>query len=222
MKRSLLLGLLLCLFALGAAAQTYTVTIVTNRGTIKMKLYDGTPQHRDNMVRLVRQHFYDSTLFHRVIAGFVIQGGDPDSKRAAGDKVLGEGEYGDRVPAEILPEYYHKRGALGMARDDNPQKASSGCQFYIVVGKPFTEDQITAAASRNGRTITAEQREVYKTQGGTPHLDGNYTVFGEVTEGMEVVDRIAGEAVRSPDNRPTTDIRMLKVTVRKKKRFLLF
>lgn len=204
-----------------AFAQTKKIKIDTEYGSIIMALYDGTPLHRDNMVKLAKEHFFDSLLFHRVIPKFVVQGGDPTSKRAAAGSMLGEGEYGERIPAEIKDEYYHKRGAVGMARDNNPEKKSSGCQFYIVTGRTFTDPEIDNAEQRSGHKISPAQREVYKTVGGTPHLDGNYTVFGEVLEGMDFVDKIAAEP-RNPADRPLKDIRMLKVRVYKKKRFVLF
>jgi cyclophilin family peptidyl-prolyl cis-trans isomerase len=197
-------------------AQKTKVEITTEYGKIVMELYDNTPKHRDNMIKLAKEHFYDSTLFHRVIPEFVIQGGDPNSKHATAGQNLGDGEYGSRIPAEINSEDYHKRGAVGMARDNNPEKASSGCQFYLVVGKKYTDIELDMAEKRNGVKYTAEQRNVYKTQGGIPHLDGGYTVFGEVLEGMDVVDKIANEPRNSSD-RPNKDIRMLKVRVVKKK-----
>jgi peptidyl-prolyl cis-trans isomerase B (cyclophilin B) len=203
---------------LSAAAQSKKVRIETEYGPIVLSLYDGTPLHRDNMVKLAKEKFFDSLLWHRVIPAFVIQGGDPASKRAASGTALGDGERPGvgRIPAEIKDQYYHKRGAVGMARDQNPEKASSNCQFYIVVGKKFSDAEIDAAEKRGGRKVTAAQREVYKTQGGTPHLDGGYTVFGEVVEGMDVVDKIAAEP-RGAADRPTKDVRMLKVRVVRKK-----
>ena len=171
------------------------------------------------MIRLAKEHFYDSTLFHRVIPEFVIQGGDPNSKHASAGQNLGDGEHGPRIPAEINDVDYHKRGAVGMARDNNPEKASSGCQFYIVIGKKLTDQELDNIEGRSSRKFTAEQRNVYKTQGGTAFLDGGYTVFGEVLEGMDIVEKIAAEPRNSAD-RPNKDMRMLKVRVVKKKRFL--
>ncbi len=215
MKKSLLIALL---FSVGstAFAQTNRVRIETVYGPIVLELYDGTPLHRDNFLKLTKERFYDSLLWHRVIPGFVIQGGDPDSKRATPGAPLGEGEYGQRIPAEIKPEYFHKRGAVGMARDNNPNKESSGCQFYIVVGKPFDNAALDKAQQRSGHTIPEGQRAVYRTLGGTPHLDGNYTVFGEVISGMAAVDSIAAQPRNSSD-RPNTDVRILSIRkVRKK------
>ncbi len=205
---SLLAFLLLSSFSL--FAQKTKVKIETVYGPIVVMLYDGTPLHRDNFLKLTKEKFYDSLLWHRVIPGFVIQGGDPQSKAAPAGAPLGEGEYGARIPAEIKPEYFHKRGALGMARDQNPEKASSGCQFYIVVGKPFDDAALDKAQQRSGHTIPKDQREIYKTLGGTPHLDGGYTVFGEVISGMDAVDKIAN-LPRNKMDRPDTDVRMLQV-----------
>lgn len=220
MKRMLLLSVLLA-FGLIAEAQHTKVRIVTTEGDIELVLYDKTPLHRDNMIKLIKEKFYDSTLFHRVIPGFMIQGGDPDSKTAAAGQRLGGGDIGYRVAAEINDEYYHHRGALAAARDNNPEKASSGCQFYIVTGKKFTDAELDHFAQRSGRTLTPEQREVYKTEGGALHLDGNYTVFGAVTKGMEVAEKIA-QAPRDAADRPETDIRMTSMRIIKKKRFLFF
>ncbi len=192
------------------------VVIETEYGKIVMALYKNTPKHGDNMIKLAKQKFFDSTLFHRVIPNFVIQGGDPDSKKAEAGKPLGEGEVGYRVPAEINMPDYHQRGAVGMARDNNPEKASSGCQFYIVVGRKYTDAELDNISKSTGRKFTPVQRNTYKTKGGTPHLDGNYTVFGIVEEGMEVVDRIASEA-RDERDRPLKDIRMISVRLKKKK-----
>ena len=151
-----------------------------------------------------------------MIPGFVIQGGDPESKHATPGKTLGDGDVGYKIPAEINYKYYHVRGAVGMARDNNPDKASSGCQFYIVVGKPYSDAEIDAAEQRSGHKHSAAQRAAYKKLGGTPHLDGGYTVFGEVIEGMSVVDKIAN-APRNTADRPNTDIHMKRVYLKKKK-----
>jgi len=222
MRKYLLLLIAVTALSHAAIAQKTKIVIETAYGKIVMALYDGTPQHRDNMVTLVKKHYYDSLLFHRCIPKFVIQGGDPNSKKAAAGVNLGDGDVGYRIPAEIDSNYYHKRGALGMARDNNPDKSSSGCQFYIVTGRTFTDVEMDNAEIRSGHKITPAQREVYKTQGGTPMLDGNYTVFGEVIEGMDVAEKIAALPRNSAD-RPNEDVRMLKVYVqKKKKRFLFF
>ncbi len=218
MKKLILTALSFCLVTV-AIAQTRNkqkVEIETSYGKIVLALYDNTPKHRDNMFKLIKQKFYDSTLFHRVIPNFVIQGGDPDSKHAAAGQALGEGDVGYRVPAEINNSDFHQRGAVGMARDNNPEKASSGCQFYIVVGKTFTDDELDKISTSTGRKFTPMQRNIYKTKGGTPHLDGNYTVFGIVEEGMDVVDKIAA-VDRDGADRPKEDIRMIKVRIKKKK-----
>jgi peptidyl-prolyl cis-trans isomerase B (cyclophilin B) len=220
MKKILLTVFSICSITI-ALAQKNKVVIETEYGKIVMTLYDNTPKHRDNMIKLVKEGFYNGTLFHRVIPGFVIQGGDPDSKTAQPGQQLGEGDVDYKVPAEINDENFHMRGAVGMARDNNPDKASSGCQFYIVVGKKFTDADLDQMSSRNGRNYTTAQREIYKTLGGTPHLDGNYTVYGIVEEGMDVVDKIANEK-RNAADRPDKDIKMLKVTMKKKKKKFLF
>lgn len=222
MKKLFLSFFSLCLATMALAQNK--VIIETEYGNIVMSLFDNTPKHRDNMIKLVKDKFYDSTLFHRVIPGFVIQGGDPNSKRATKGQVLGDGDVGYKIPAEINDENFHVRGAVAMARDNNPDKASSGCQFYIVVGKKYTDAELDNISSRTGRKFTPAQREAYKTIGGTAFLDGNYTVFGIVEEGMDVVDKIAAEERDSTD-RPKKDIRMKKVTLKKakkKKRFLFF
>lgn len=191
-------------------AQTTKVVIETDSGKIVMALYDNTPLHRDNMIKLVKEKFFDSTLFHRCIPTFVIQGGDPDSKHALPGTMLGNGELAYRVPAEINDSNFHQRGAVGMARDNNPEKASSACQFYIVTGRKYTDAEIDRYAQRNGRTFTPRQREIYKNEGGTAMLDGNYTVYGIVLEGMDVVEKIS-MMPRDQADRPNTDIHMNKV-----------
>jgi len=195
------------------------VTIETEYGKIELVLFDNTPKHRDNFVKLVGEEFFDSTLFHRVIPQFMIQGGDPESKKAPAKMPLGNGDVGYRVDAEINEVNFHQYGAVAAARDNNPNKSSSGCQFYIVVGKQFTDEQLDAMSKQNGRTYTPAQRAIYKTKGGTPHLDGNYTVFGQVTDGMDVVEKIIEEN-RDGNDRPLKDMRMLKVRMAKKKKFL--
>lgn len=254
-----------------AADTRAKVLIHTEFGDIKMVLYDETPKHRDNFLKLIKNGTIDSTLFHRVIKSFMIQGGDPDSKKAKKNDLLGNGDVGYTIPAEIHPNLYHKRGALAAARqgdDVNPNKESSGCQFYIVEGSVWTDSsldqlvqqrwyqpvkqkifdtyinkpenagtkaafiraQMRAQQQRNPdslnywsgminpvieaefektphRTLTAEQRKMYTTFGGTPHLDGAYTVFGEVVTGMDVVDVIASQP-KDRNDRPMRDVRM--------------
>ena len=212
-----ILALLITCLSIGQSfAKEKSIKIETNYGVIILKLYDNTPLHTANLVKLCKEHYFDSTLFHRVIPSFVIQGGDPDSKHAGPEKQLGDGDLSYLVPAEINAVNYHKRGALGMARDNNPEKKSSACQFYIVVGKVVTEEQLNTISTKTNRVFSAEQRKVYTTLGGTPFLDGNYTVFGEVTKGMEVVDTIA-QLARNAADRPNVDVRILNVRVLRNK-----
>jgi peptidyl-prolyl cis-trans isomerase B (cyclophilin B) len=219
MKKILITALALGLNIM-AIAKDRIVTISTTKGDIKVKLYDDVPKHSDNFYKLAKEGFYNGTLFHRVIPQFMIQGGDPTSKTAKPGQMLGNGDNGYRVPAEFNTKYFHKRGALAAARDNNPQKESSGCQFYIVQGKKFTNDELNTIEKRKNITFSAEQRKAYTTEGGTPHLDGEYTVYGEVIEGMEVVDAIAA-VPRDKSDRPEQDISMT-MKVKKKKKFLFF
>ncbi len=190
-------------------AETFTrVRISTSLGPVVVKLYNKTPQHRDNFIKLVKEHFYDSLLFHRVIRDFMIQGGDPNSKTAAPGQFLGAGDVGYTLPAEFDSTLFHKRGALCAARTDNPAKASSGCQFYIVQGRKSNDMELDMIERRNRIRYSPAQRMTYKMTGGTPFLDMNYTVFGEVESGMEVVDQITTQATDN-SNRPLTDIRMM-------------
>lgn len=191
------------------------VELITSKGTIVIRLSDSTPLHRDNFLRLVNQHFYDSTLFHRVINKFMIQAGDPDSKRAKPDQQLGEGDLNYTVPAEFRASLFHKKGVIAAARtgdDVNPMKASSACQFYLVQGKVFTDAGLDSVENfRLRRKLPAAHREVYKTLGGTPHLDQNYTVFGEVISGLAVVDSIAAvQTNKMGGDRPVTDVKIIK------------
>lgn len=190
------------------------ISIFTDSGTIVVKLSDSTPLHRDNFVKLVTAGFYDSLLFHRVIEGFMMQGGDPASKYASAGTMLGNGG-GDmaRIPAEFKPSLYHKKGALAAARDGNPEKASSAAQFYIVEGKILTDEQLNIMEQQKGAKYTEVQRMLYKTIGGTPQLDGGYTVFGEVESGLEVIGKIT-RVPKDGMNRPVGDIRM-KMTILK-------
>ncbi len=241
------------------------VAIETPYGTMKVKLYDDTPLHRDNFIKLVREGAYDSLLFHRVIRGFMIQGGDPDSRHAAPTQKLGESSIGNDIPAEIVfPAHFHKRGALAAAREPdsvNPERKSSGSQFYIVQGERQTEESIGETETKHNNKVrvnlypeimkfysdslqelqnqgkalemsemqlrviqkledvaqarglfmhyTDEIRQVYETDGGTPHLDSEYTVFGEVYEGLNVIDSIASVAVMPPAMRPAKDVWMV-------------
>ncbi len=210
--KKVFLSFFVVLFGCAAFAQQSKVVIETDSGRIVLGLYDNTPQHRDNMLKLARQKFYDSTLFHRIIPNFVIQGGDPESKHAQPGQMLGNGSLGYLVPAEINDSNFHQRGAVGMARDNNPEKASSPCQFYIVSGKKSTDQELDMISQRTGRVFTPAQREIYKTAGGTAMLDGNYTVFGIVLEGMDVVDKIVNMP-RNQADRPNIDIAMRRVYV---------
>ena len=201
------------------------VLIQTTMGDIVIRLSDSTPLHRDNFLKLVKVGYYDSVLFHRVIKDFMIQGGDPNSIRAAAGQSLGNGGPGYTVPAEFRKTLFHKKGALAAARTSdnvNPTKASSGSQFYIAQGKVFTDAGLDSVERfrLNGRKIPAEQREVYKTIGGTPHLDQGYTVYGEVVKGLEVVDKIAAvQTSKAQDrDRPLQDVRIIKVKLIKRKR----
>lgn len=257
---------LLGLFSFDEKKKEKMAVITTTFGDIKIKLYDETPKHRDNFIKLVNEHLYDSTLFHRVIQSFMIQGGDPDSKKAIPGAMLGNGNVGYTIPAEFNPKLFHKRGALAAARlgdDINPHKESSGCQFYIVQGRVFSNNDLNTYeikmnqaakqqlfsefinrdensslkkqffsfqqsnqidslktlstkiepiiekefASSPHFQFSDEQRKAYSTMGGAPHLDGNYTVFGEVIEGLDVVDKIASVQVDGTA-RPLSDIRM--------------
>jgi cyclophilin family peptidyl-prolyl cis-trans isomerase len=192
------------------------VEIETSIGMIKVEVYADVPQHAANFLKLANEGFYDSLLFHRIIPSFMIQGGDPDSKNAVMGQMLGNGDVGYKVPAEfMLPKYYHKKGALAAARDNNPEKASSGCQFYIVVGKQFTDNDLDMMENRGGFKYSEQARTEYKTIGGTPHLDGAYTVYGQVVKGQEVVDAISN-APRNPSDRPNENIRILSMKVKKK------
>lgn len=206
-----LFSLLLCCFlgqARAARPVHQYIRIHTAQGDLTIMLYNSTPKHRDNLVKLVREGFYNGTLFHRVIAGFMIQGGDPDSRTAAPSQTLGEGDTGYTVTAEFRDSLFHHKGVMAAARDNNPAKASSGCQFYLVQGKVFTAAGLDSLEnSRLQFKIPSYQREIYQTLGGTPHLDRNYTVYGEIITGLEVLDKIAATPT-GPQNRPLTDQQM--------------
>ena len=197
-----------------AKQKTYYVKIETNYGTMKVQLFNETPKHRDNFFKLVRDGFYDGLLFHRVIRNFMIQGGDPDSKNAKPGQMLGAGNLGYTVPAEFNAKLIHRKGALAAARQGdqvNPTKASSASQFYIVQGNVWDEANLQMMEARMGKNFSDAQRRVYTTVGGTPHLDGDYTVFGQVVEGLEVIDKIAAVQCGRGD-RPVVDVKM-KITV---------
>lgn len=242
------------------------VRMETTMGNITVKLYNETPKHRDNFIKLTKEGVYDSTLFHRVIKNFMIQAGDPQSKTATDTTTLGNGDVGYTIPAEFNPQFFHKKGVLAAARQGdevNPERASSGCQFYIVTGRKFSEAQMVnmenqmndarletvfnnlarkhmkeiykmrkagdtdgllelqdsleaqareEVAKEPALKFTREQIQAYTTVGGAPHLDGAYTVFGEVVEGMDVVEKIENVGTNRAD-RPKIDIRILKATV---------
>ena len=271
MKKNILFVLLL----LAGLSKTYATTneatpivaLETTYGKIILKLYPETAKHRDNFLKLVNQGFYNGVLFHRVIANFMIQAGDPKSKTVAANATLGAGNAGYTIPAEfVYPQYYHKRGALAAAREGdkrNPLKVSSGCQFYIVQGRVYTNNELNEMEKANEEKVyaklyqdiskskqtqidklksendiakldatrdtilnevrtkmintstyhfTSQQRKDYTTIGGTPHLDGNYTVFGEVIEGLDVVEKIS-KAQTAPNNRPVENIIVIKAEV---------
>lgn len=202
----------------GMMEKDVLVEMATNYGKIVLKLYNDTPLHRDNFIKLVSDGTYEGLLFHRVIEKFMIQGGDPDSRQAEPGKMLGEGDLGYKIPAEFRTNRFHKRGALAAAREGdevNPNKESSSSQFYIVQGRVWSDGDLDRMSQQMGLTFTSEQRKVYTTEGGTPHLDGSYTVFGEVVEGMDVVDKIAA-AKRDRFDRPLEDIRIEEIKVIKK------
>lgn len=220
MRKKTFLAFLLGLFAYtSVSAQTNEVLLETTEGNIRIMLYDDTPLHRDNFLKLVDEQFYDSLLFHRVIKSFMIQTGDPKSRNAEPGETLGGGDLGYTLPAEIkTPTHYHARGAVAMAREGdaaNPERRSSACQFYIVWGKTYSTKELEAIQEKvlentKGQTnISSEMFWTYRKKGGSPHLDGQYTVFGEVVEGLDVVEKI--QKVFTDDyNRPVDDVRILK------------
>jgi len=260
------LGLVSCLPKKNLENNDHLVFIETSEGFIKIQLFHETPQHRDNFLKLVSESYYNGTLFHRVINEFMIQGGDPDSKLAKSGEVLGNGGPEYTIPAEFQSHLFHKKGALAAARKGdrvNPERRSSGSQFYLVHGKKLSDEELDhvelrindmlkqaaffrfieeerAAAINNGENVDMakiqeiaslraeeefinmqaykipfDQRDVYKTLGGTPHLDQNYTVFGEIIEGMEVLDKIAASETDN-NNRPLKDVRIISMEIVKK------
>lgn len=219
-NRSIILALL-CLLSLHVSAQKKSkkdevITITTSEGTMRFVLFDETPKHKENFLKLTKDNFYDGLLFHRVIDDFMIQGGDPESRNAKPEDNLGKGDNGYKIPAEFNPKLYHQKGALAAARDNNPAKESSGCQFYIVEGRKWSKTDLDKQAARAARKLTDAQRKVYETVGGTPHLDGSYTVFGQLIDGMEVIDKIASIEKNERD-RPEKDVSM-KVSVKSMKK----
>ncbi|MDR0349157.1 MAG: peptidylprolyl isomerase [Tannerella sp.] len=192
------------------------VLIDTDKGKVKVKLYNDTPLHRDNFIKLINEGQYEGLLFHRVIKQFMVQAGDITSKDAPLDKKLGDGDLGYTIPAEIVyPKYFHKRGQLCAARtgdEQNPEKASSASQFYIVTGKHFTERELDKMEEEKNMKLTPEQRKAYMIDGGAPHLDGSYTVFGEVIKGMQVIDKIQFVETDT-NNRPAKNIKIKSMKV---------
>ena len=215
--------LLICFFLLmaDAGARNRKVKIITSKGTIVVQLSNKTPKHRSNFIKLVRQGYYDSILFHRVIKEFMIQAGDDSTRQSIPGKRYGSGGLKNKIPAEFDTSLFHKRGVLAAARDNNPEKASSGSHFYIVQGKVHTDSSLNEIEEKRlgERKLPPHHRAVYKQIGGSPHLDQNYTVFGEVMKGIEVVDTIA-QAERDQFDRPKEDIRIIKIKLNKK--FLYF
>ena len=219
-QKSLLLSAL-CLFSVAVFAQKKSkkdevITIKTEEGTMRVILFDETPKHKENFLKLSKDKFYDGLLFHRVIDDFMIQGGDPNSRNAKPEDLLGKGDNGYKIPAEFSPKLFHQKGALAAARDNNPAKESSGCQFYIVQGRKWSKNDLNKQAARAARKLTDEQRKVYETIGGTPHLDGSYTVFGQVIDGMEVIDKI-GAVEKDERDRPEKNVSM-EMSVKKMKK----
>ena len=201
-------------FAQKKSRKDYLVTLKTKYGSTHLVLYDDTPLHKANFIKLVQKKFYDSLLFHRIIDSFMIQGGDPESKMAQPNQRLGGGGGNlERIPYEFKTNHVHKKGALAAARDNNPEKKSSACQFYIVQGKKMTDDEVTIVAQRNGMDYTTQQRAEYMILGGTPRLDNGYTVFGEAIDNLDLIDTIAKQPKDSAD-RPKEDIKM-SMTVKK-------
>lgn len=218
MKKISILAIFLSIFLYGQSQAFVTqrteekkgaiVEMETNYGKIRLLLYEETPMHKENFIKLVESEFYNGLLFHRVIKKFMIQGGDPKSREAQPGQILGEGSLDYTIPPEFNPELFHKRGALCAARwgdDVNPKKESSSCQFYIVQGRVFSNEELDKMEARGMEKFTPQQREAYTKIGGAPHLDGNYTVFGEVIEGMEVVDKISMARCDKHD-RPERDV----------------
>lgn len=196
-------------------ASVKKIILETDYGNIEIRLYNETPAYRDNFIQLAEEGFYDSLLIHRVIRDFGIQTGAADTRHARSDDIVGWKGPGYTVPAHIIPSLYHKRGAIGSPRkpdDKNHNRRSDGSQFYIVTGRKYLDDELDEFEEKNGIKFTAKQRELYKTVGGAPHLDGSYTVFGEVISGLDIADRISLMPVKG-DFRPLTDIRMNKVKV---------
>jgi cyclophilin family peptidyl-prolyl cis-trans isomerase len=215
---TLIIFLVVCSTFIVTAQKNTKILIETSLGNLTAELYDQTPFHQENFLKLIGEHYYDGLLFHRVIKDFMIQTGDPDSKDAKPGQLLGRGGPDYTIPAEFVPELYHRKGAIAAARQGdriNPKKESSGSQFYIVEGRKYTDQELDAMEQRNMHIrFTDEQREVYKTLGGTPHLDYSYTVFGQVTDGLNVLDSIANVPT-DKNNRPLKDVKIITIKVLK-------
>jgi cyclophilin family peptidyl-prolyl cis-trans isomerase len=199
------------------------VLLQTSMGDIRIRLSDSTPLHRDNFLKLVKMHYYDGLLFHRVMKDFMIQAGDPESRTARPGQQLGNGGPGYTIPAEFRSTLFHKKGVIAAARlgdQFNPQKASSGSQFYLAQGKKFTDAELDEMERTRlgGRKIPENQREVYKAIGGIPHLDQGYTVYGEIVSGLEVVDKIAAVSTNRGTNRPLEDVKIITAKLIKRKK----
>lgn len=214
MKFNLFTLSIIVLMAASCQPKAQTYTIETSLGNIKVKLFENTPLHKENFEKLVAEQFYDSVLFHRIIPQFMIQTGNGATKTAGTrERTNRDGDLGYTVPAEFVPENFHKKGALAAARTGdqvNPEKRSSCSQFYIVQGRIFSDEELDAIENQMHLTFSEFQRGIYKTLGGTPFLDQNYTVFGEVTEGLDVIDKIASVPTGSGDW-PLADIRILRI-----------
>lgn len=213
-QRISFLLILLCVYGKSHADPTeskkeFLVKIKTSHGTMHAVLFDQTPLHKANFIKLTRKKFYNGLLFHRVIQNFMIQGGDPKSKNSKSGEPLGANDLDYKIPAEINKNLFHQKGALAAARDDNSRKESSACQFYIIQGRILKDSEL----DRHKGKLTKEQRDTYKRIGGNPHLDGNYTVFGQVIGGIQTIDKIASQPT-DRRNRPQKDIKM-KISVKK-------
>ncbi len=189
--------------------------MLTSKGEMIIELYDETPKHRDNFIKLAEEGFYDGLLFHRVIKGFMVQGGDPNSRNATAGARLGNGGPGYNIDGEIRNNLFHIKGSLAAARQGdqvNPQRASSGSQFYIVHGETVSPENLQAYSLQNGMVYGEEEERLYKEMGGTPYLDGLYTIFGKVIDGLDIIDAIAQEPTQSGD-RPVNNIQIVEVQV---------
>lgn len=218
MKKFVNLLLLSCLGFLAVQAQSTKVLMKTSMGDMTIMLYDDTPLHKDNFESLVKDKFFDGLIFHRVINEFMIQAGNPNTRNHKPGESYADASEGSTIPAEFRPNHIHKKGALSAARRGagNPDKESSGSQFYIVQGEKYNDNMLAQVQSRRAKPFSQEEKEVYKKIGGTPFLDFEYTVFGEVIKGLEVVDKIAAVKVVDPkkrDNRPVEDVKIISARI---------